>query len=92
VRNTRVVDVIGTLTYFGMDVTIYDPWADEKEVAHEYGLSITKHLPETSFDAILLAVAHKEFATIDFGKLKNNHGIIYDIKSFLPAEVVDFRL
>ncbi len=92
VRNTRVVDVIGTLTYFGMDVTIYDPWADEKEVAHEYGLSITKNLPETSFDAILLAVAHKEFAAIDFGKLKNNHGIIYDIKSFLPAEVVDFRL
>lgn len=92
VRNTRVVDVIGTLTYFGMDVTIYDPWADEKEVAHEYGLSITKQLPETSFDAILLAVAHKEFAAIDFGKLKNSHGIIYDIKSFLPAEVVDFRL
>jgi UDP-N-acetyl-D-galactosamine dehydrogenase len=92
VRNTRVVDVVSTLTDFGMDVTIYDPWADEKEVAHEYALSITKHLPETSFDAILLAVAHKEFAAIDFGKLKNNHGIIYDIKSFLPAEVADFRL
>jgi UDP-N-acetyl-D-galactosamine dehydrogenase len=92
VRNTRVVDVVDTIKDFGMDVTIYDPWADEKEVELEYGLTITKVLPEKSFDAILLAVAHKEFATIDYALLKNSHGIIYDIKSFLPAEVSDFRL
>jgi UDP-N-acetyl-D-glucosamine/UDP-N-acetyl-D-galactosamine dehydrogenase len=92
VRNTRVVDVVSTLTDFGMEVIIYDPWADEKEVAREYGLSITKVLPSESFDAILLAVAHKEFAGIDFARLKNSNGIIYDIKSFLPDGVADFRL
>lgn len=92
VRNTRVIDVVSTLKDFGMDVTIYDPWADEKEVLHEYNLSITKILPDLSFDAILLAVAHKEFAALDYAQLKNNHGIIYDIKSFLPASITDFRL
>jgi UDP-N-acetyl-D-galactosamine dehydrogenase len=93
VRNTKVVDVVDTLKGFGMNVTIYDPWADPDEVKHEYSLDIRSKLPEnTRFDAILLAVAHTQFKDLDFGMLKNEHSIVYDIKSFLPKDLVDIRL
>lgn len=93
VRNTRVVDVVEALDKFGMNITIFDPWADAAEVQHEYGLKIVNDAPyEKKFDAILLAVAHREFASLDFKKLKSNNGILYDIKSFLPKETVDIRL
>lgn len=93
VRNTKVVDVIETLAGYGMDITIYDPWASQQEVLHEYNLSIISELSyDEPFDAILLAVAHSEFAGIDFNRLKKNDCMIYDIKSFLPADIADFRL
>ncbi len=93
VRNTRVVDVIGTLKDFGMNITVFDPWADPEEVKHEYGLEITNTVPVNSaFDSILLAVAHCQFKELDFGNLKRESGLLYDIKSFLPKEFVDIRL
>ena len=93
VRNTRVVDVIGTLKGFGMVPTICDPWANPEEVMHEYGLNICKVIPEgEKFDAILLAVAHSEFKSLDLAALKNGHCLVYDIKSFLPKEIADVRL
>jgi len=93
VRNTRVVDVIETLKSFGMNLTIFDPWASPEEVAHEYNLTVLNILPdENDYDAILLAVAHKEFMELDFSSLKKKDTILYDIKSFLPKELVDIRL
>jgi UDP-N-acetyl-D-glucosamine/UDP-N-acetyl-D-galactosamine dehydrogenase len=93
VRNTKVVDVIETLSGYGMEITIYDPWASKQEVLHEYGLSITSELSyDQPYDAILLAVAHAEFAEIDYNKLKKTDCLIYDIKSFLPAGLADYRL
>jgi UDP-N-acetyl-D-galactosamine dehydrogenase len=93
VRNTKVVDVIETLSGYGMDITVYDPWANKQEVLHEYGLSITSELSyDRAYDAILLAVAHSAFADIDFKRLRETDCLIYDIKSFLPAGLADFRL
>jgi UDP-N-acetyl-D-galactosamine dehydrogenase len=93
VRNTKVVDVIETLSGYGMDITVYDPWANKQEVLHEYGLSITSELSyDRAYDAILLAVAHSAFADIDFKRLRKTDCLIYDIKSFLPAGLADFRL
>ena len=93
VRNTRVVDVIETLNSFGMNLTIFDPWASPEEVAHEYKLKVVNNLPEENdYDAILLAVAHKEFKELDFSSLKKKDTLLYDIKSFLPKELVDIRL
>ena len=93
VRNTRVVDVIETLNSFGMNLTIFDPWASPEEVAHEYKLKVVNNLPEENdYDAILLAVAHKEFKELDFSSLKKKDTLLYDIKSFLPKELVDVRL
>lgn len=93
VRNTRVVDVVATLESFGMLPTILDPWAYPAEVQHEYGIDIVNSLPTgETYDAILLAVAHKEFATLDIASLRHPNTLVYDIKSFLPKEVVDVRL
>jgi UDP-N-acetyl-D-galactosamine dehydrogenase len=93
VRNTRVVDVIETLDKFGIKITVADPWADVGEVKHEYGLDIVNEvLYENNYDAVLLAVAHNEFLSLDFEKLKKVGCLIYDIKSFLPKDLVDIRL
>ncbi len=93
VRNTKVVDVIHGLQEYGIDVCCYDPWANPSEVAHEYSLRSVQQLGASElFDAVVLAVAHKEFRTLDVkSKLKAN-GVIYDVKGFLPSEIVDARL
>lgn len=83
VRNTKVVDVIRNLQEYGTNVTVYDPLANPEEVKHEYGLETLRKLPPQQFDAIVLAVAHKEFLSIDFDKLKNGQTVIYDVKGVL---------
>jgi len=91
IRNSRVIDVIRELQEFGMQIAIYDPWADAKEVKHEYNLELLSELPAlNTYDALVLAVSHKEFNKIDI--VKNEHQVIYDIKSFLPKSLVDARL
>lgn len=87
VRNTRAVDVIKNLMDFGTDMTIYDPWANPVEVLHEYNLRTVQSLPESTFDAIILTVAHKEFLSIDLKSLTNPKGIVYDVKGILEEGV-----
>jgi UDP-N-acetyl-D-galactosamine dehydrogenase len=87
VRNTKVVDVISSLKEYGVDLTIYDPWANEEEVLYEYDLKSTKHLPKQKFDSIVLTVAHKEYLEIDFPSLMKNNSILYDVKNILPKKL-----
>lgn len=90
VRNTKVVDVVNAISEYETNVTIFDPWANPAEVKHEYGLSTLNTLSENRYDAIILAVAHKEFATISIDALKKNpDSVVYDVKSILPRESVD---
>lgn len=95
-RNTKVVDVISELKEFGCKVDVYDPWASSIEVQNEYGLSLIAHhssLTTHHYDAIILAVSHLEFLSLDLKQLlKNEHAVIYDIKSVLPKQIVDGRL
>ncbi len=81
VRNTKVVDVIRELKEYNTNVTIYDPWANPEEVEHEYGLEIKCKLPEGKFDAVVLAVSHKEFDTVNFRSLLKSNGIISGLNS-----------
>ena len=91
IRNSRVIDVIEELKEFGICIDIYDPWADVKDVAHEYQQTLLPSLPDTNaYDAIVLAVAHKEFEKLAL--TKQNNQVIYDIKSFLPKSLIDGRL
>jgi UDP-N-acetyl-D-galactosamine dehydrogenase len=87
VRNTKVVDVIKNLEEFGTHVTVYDPWANPAEVLKEYGLTTTNQVPTTTFDAVVLAVSHKEFLTLDLYKYLNKKGVIYDVKGVLTCKV-----
>jgi UDP-N-acetyl-D-galactosamine dehydrogenase len=91
VRNTRAVDVIHNLQSYESEVTVYDPWASPEEVLHEYKLKTTKELPTTKFDAVVLAVAHKEFLQLSLRDMLSETGILYDVKGILK-EWVDARL
>ncbi|APS39299.1 MULTISPECIES: nucleotide sugar dehydrogenase [unclassified Salegentibacter] len=83
VRNTKVVDVIKNLNEYGTNVTIYDPLANPEEVKHEYRLKTVKELPKEKYDAVVLAVAHKEFLEMDLDQLKNGNTVVYDVKGVL---------
>lgn len=92
VRNTKVSDIISELEAFNMTPVIYDPWADSREVKLEYGYSIENKLPEGKFEAIILAVAHTEFQSINLRELLVENGVLFDVKGILPNGVADFRL
>jgi UDP-N-acetyl-D-galactosamine dehydrogenase len=87
VRNTKAVDVINNLKSYGAETTVYDPWASPAEVMHEYKLQTTKILPAEKFNAIVLAVSHKEFLSIDLRAMLADEGILYDVKGILTCPV-----
>ncbi|TXD79049.1 nucleotide sugar dehydrogenase [Algoriphagus ratkowskyi] len=93
VRNTRVIDIYNELKSFDMDVDVYDPWANPVEVEHEYGIQILSKESDPileGYSAIILAVAHKEFASFNISKTKDQ--VVYDVKGFLKKEHIDARL
>jgi UDP-N-acetyl-D-galactosamine dehydrogenase len=92
VRNTKVVDIYHTLQEYTDSITIYDPWADAAHVRHEYGIDIVSELPAGRFDAVILAVAHNDFKTLDVKSLLTANGVIYDVKGALDRTIVDGRL
>lgn len=93
VRNTKVVDVYNELKEYGVSVDIYDPWANEDEVKHEYGVDILSSLDlDVRYDAIVLAVSHNEFLTMDLTNLKKEKAVVFDIKACLDRSQVDGRL
>ena len=89
VRNTKAVDVIAALKEFGMNITIYDPWANKEEVMHEYNLESTQEIPTSTFDAIVLTVAHTAFLEMNFDTILNKNHIVYDVKNILPSSKKD---
>ncbi|MBP6093687.1 MAG: nucleotide sugar dehydrogenase [Cytophagaceae bacterium] len=91
IRNSRVVDIYKELIDFGMEVDVYDPWANAKEVSHEHGINLVSELGK-AYDAIVLTVAHREFLDLAFGELKAKDGVLFDIKSVLDKSIVDARL
>ena len=93
IRNTKVVDIYHTLSEYTQNISIIDPWADAGLVAKEYGISISKALPQgKKFDAVILCVAHSEFTDYDMRSLINDNGVIYDVKGILPKDIIDGRL
>ncbi len=92
IRNTRVIDVIRELKGFGIDVIVYDPYANPDEVMDEYELHLEEEYGE-GYDLILLAVNHAPFRDIDFDKLKKDKdSVIFDVKGFLPREIITSRI
>ncbi len=95
IRNTRAVDVKHELERFGATVDVYDPWVDADEVRHEYGFSPISEPEKGAYDAVVIAVAHRQFTEMGAPAIralgKPEH-ILYDIKYVLPAHEVDGRL
>ena len=92
VRNTKVIDIYNTLKDYGVNITVYDPWANPEVAKHEYGIDIMSQLPKAKFDAVILAVSHEEFKELDLmTSLKDVH-VIFDVKGMLDSKFVDGRL
>jgi len=89
-RNTRVIDVYKELTEYGVDVQIYDPVAMADEVFEEYGITLSE--VDAGYDAVILAVKHKEFEEMfkraNISELVSDGGVLVDIKSFIDTEEV----
>ena len=95
IRNSHAVDVVRGLEEFGCLVDVLDPWADPAEVEEVYGLKTVSDfasIGEKKYDAVVLAVAHREFFGLNARKFGNRNVMVYDVKGILPRESVDERL
>ena len=92
VRNTKVIDIVKTLQSYNTNVTIYDPWASPEIVRREYGVEVTNQLPSEKYDAVILAVAHKDFEKLSVRELTTDKGVVYDVKGFLNSDECDAKL
>lgn len=93
IRNTKAIDIYHELCEYGIEVDVYDPWAEPNEVKHEYGIKTITEYPEgNGYAAIILAVAHNEFMKIKLHKHKADGCIIYDVKGILSGNLLDARL
>jgi UDP-N-acetyl-D-galactosamine dehydrogenase len=91
IRNTKIIDVYRELIDFGINVDVHDPHADKNETKRLLNINLSTNLKK--YDSILLAVSHNEFLKLDIEKLKKEKkSIIFDLKSFLKRDIVDFRL
>ena len=94
-RNTRVVDVIDAFKDFHANVDVYDPWVDTQEAQHEYGLTPVKEPKAGHYDAIILAVSHRQFIELGTDRIRalgRPDCVLFDVKYVLPAAEVDGRL
>ena len=93
IRNTRVIDIYNELCQFGLNVDIYDPCANAEEVKLEYGIDIVENFHLERYRCIVLAVAHEEFADIDFKSIRSQgETVLFDTKGFIDRDFVDARL
>ena len=95
IRNSHAIDVVRGLHDFGCRVTVFDPWADPEDVMREYGRKSVKDAAEISekeYDAVVLAVAHRDFRDFDVRRCLKEKAVVFDIKGFLPRELVNGRL
>ena len=94
IRNSKVIDVISELKKYNLNVDVYDPWANPKEVEHEFGISLHTEVEKLKkgYDAIILTVAHAAFKDFTIETYKADVSVVFDVKSFLPKHKIDGRL
>jgi UDP-N-acetyl-D-galactosamine dehydrogenase len=92
IRNTRVTDIVEELGGYNASVEIYDPWANPEEVRHEYGLDLLSEPVPGRYDAVIVAVAHRQFTALGaqgIRALTRPGGVVFDVKYALPKDAVD---
>ncbi len=94
IRNSRAIDIVNELKSYSINVDVYDPWASPEEVKHEYGIDLISDQKDIvkKYDAVVIAVSHKEFMELDMDEfLKENH-VKFDVKAMLSKDKTDSRL
>jgi len=92
IRNSKVVEVFNELIDYGLEVDVYDYEADRFEVKNEFDIVLINEITK-KYDGILLAVSHNKFLNLDYSTLKkDSNSVIFDLKGFLPQNIVDARL
>ncbi len=92
-RNTKVIDIANELEDFGVNVDLYDPWASNEVIKHEYGKELIPAIePNKKYAAIIACVSHEQFQTFDFKKYQEQGAVIFDVKNFVDRQFVDARL
>ncbi len=94
-RNTRVVDIVAELSDYGIACDVYDPWASHEEARAEYGIDLIDRPVPGTYDAVIIAVAHREFLAMGAEQLRalgKSGAVLYDVKQILPRAAVDGRL
>lgn len=94
-RNTRVIDIVREFNNYHAKVDVYDPWVDATEAIEEYGVTLIEHVPEARYDAIILAVGHRQFAEMGIDQIRTagkTISVLYDVKYLFHPEQVDGRL
>jgi UDP-N-acetyl-D-galactosamine dehydrogenase len=95
VRNTKVADLIRELMSFRCAVDVHDPWAGAEAAKHEYGFELVATPAVGAYDAVVLAVPHRQFAALGAAGIRRfcrPNAVLYDVKQFLPKDQVDERL
>jgi UDP-N-acetyl-D-galactosamine dehydrogenase len=93
IRNTRVVDIIHELEQYQISVDIFDPQANPEEVYNEYNFELLADISNwEDYDAVILAVSHKEFENLDWQQISNMVEVIYDVKGMIPKGLSTGRL
>ena len=92
VRNTKVIDIYSTLYDYNISVTVYDPWANPSMAKYEYGIDVVNELPMQKFDAVIAAVAHKKFESLDILSVLREKHVIFDVKCMFDRNIIDARL
>jgi UDP-N-acetyl-D-galactosamine dehydrogenase len=93
IRNSKVADVINEFKSYGVAVDVIDPRADSEELQHEYGFSLTTQ-PGNDYDAVVVAVNHKEYKDLneqDLLKFTGEDALIVDLKGILRGKITQLR-
>ena len=94
-RNTLVNELAIGLNEYNCKVDIYDPFIDVKRTKKIYKLNFTSELRKSKYDAIILAVAHKDIRDMGINRIRQlakEKSIIYDLKHMFPKRETDLRL
>lgn len=92
IRNTKVVDIYNTLSEYTNNIMVYDPHVDVALVRKDYNIEVENILKQKKYDAIILAVAHNEFLSLDLKPFIKQNSVVYDVKGVLPRDIIDARL
>lgn len=95
IRNSRVIDIVETLNEYNANVEVCDPWIDVAQAKREFDVDFVDYPPEDFYDAVIVAVSHREFVEGGLEAIKQATkplSVIYDVKGFLPADGIDARL